>query len=349
MRHFAEKAQATLLSVPARPGTIARTRAAHDSLVGSIHHLQRTVGNQAVLRLLQAQRGEARRSASGRVPRDHGLSSAGLASLFGTDARGGGGAEFEDQRPAGDTLVERAPPGPGAPTPTPVAVRNGPAHAPIDEPARAGMSIAITVTSSSGVDADMARIQDSEQVAMSSNHTGCWAGVPPMASNNSGFMAGYPIPDDQHAWGKAQIIDRADNHGGNGSFEKQQLDIYTDAAAGVTAPTAIPASGYIIKRITTVNGTGITLRTEKRPAAVTVKGFSTTAGPSPTQAEDVVVRAPSAGAGGSGLSTGAKAGIGIGGGALVGAGIGALVGGPVGAGVGAVAGGIIGGLGSLLF
>jgi hypothetical protein len=204
------------------------------------------------------------------------------------------------------------------------------------------MSIAITISSSSGVDADMAGIQDSEVVGLSSNHTGCWVGVPPMRSRNSGFMAGYPIPDDQHQWAKAQIIDRADNHGGNGSFEKTQLDIYTDAAAGVTVPQAIPASGYIIKRTTTVNGTGISLRTEKRPAAVTVNGHTTTAGPSRTQAADVVVRSPS-------LSRGAKTAIGIGGGALAGAGIGALIGGPVGAGIGAIAGGIIGGIGSLFF
>ena len=181
------------------------------------------------------------------------------------------------------------PPGPTA-RPTPVNVRNGPRHAPIDTPSAAGMSIAITISSSSGVDADMAGIQDSEVVGLSSNHTGSWAGVPPMPSNNSGFMPGYPIPDDHHSWGKAQIIDRADNHGGNGSFEKTQLDIYTDAAAGVTAPQAIPASGYIIKRTTTVNGTGISFRTEKRAAAVTVNGYTTTAGPSSAQAEDVVVR-----------------------------------------------------------
>jgi hypothetical protein len=261
----------------------------------------------------------------------------------GIDARGGGQGEYQDQRPGptpSGSGVFRAN---GAPArPTPVNVRNGPRHAPIDTPAGAGMSIAITISSSSGVDSDMAGIQDSEQVGLSSNHTGCWAGVPPMPSSNSGFMPGYPIPDDQHSWGKAQIIDRADNHGGNGSFEKTQLDIYTDAAAGVTVPQAIPASGYIIKRTTTVNGTEISFRTEKRPAAVTVNGYSTAAGPSPTQGEDVVVRPAS-------LSTGAKAAIGIGGGAIVGAGIGALVGGPVGAGIGAVAGGIIGGLGSLLF
>lgn len=204
------------------------------------------------------------------------------------------------------------------------------------------MSIAITITSSSGRDADMAAIQDSEQVRLSYNHTGSMAGVARLPSNQSGFMAGHPIPDDEHTWSKAAIIDRADNHGGNGSFEKQQLDVYTDAAGGVTTATAIPASGYIIKRDIVTNGTSITLRTAKRPASVTVNGHTTSAGPSPLQAEDAVVRSPT-------LSRAAKTAIGIGGGAAVGAGIGALVGGPIGAGVGAVAGGIVGGVGSLFF
>ena len=263
---------------------------------------------------------------------------------YGMDARGGrsdGG--LEDQRPGPTPPATGGGPSPAPPArPTPINVRNGPVHAPIDSGDRVGMSIAITISSSSGVDADMAAIQDSEQVGLSYNHTGCMSGVPPLPSSQSGFMPGHPIPDDQHAWSKAAIINLADNHGGNGSFEKKQLDIYKDPAGGVTTATAIPASGYIIKRIITKTGTSISFRTEKRAAAATVNGYTTSAGPSPTQAEDVVVRAPT-------LSRGAKTAIGIGAGAAVGAGIGAMFGGLVGAGVGAVAGGIVGGIGSLFF
>jgi len=267
---------------------------------------------------------------------------AGYFRHYGVDARGGGdgNGEVEDQH-AGPAAPAPAP-APAPTRPTPINVRNGPAHAPIDSGDRVGMSIAITISSSSGRDADMAAIQDSEQVGLSYNHTGSMVGVAPLPSSQSGFMAGHPIPDDQHAWSKAAITDRADNHGGNGSFEKKQLDVYTDAASGVNSPTAIPASGYIIKRDITTTGTSITFRTEKRAAPVAVNGHATSAGPSPTQAEDVVVRSPT-------LSRGAKAAIGIGAGAAVGAGIGALVGGPIGAGIGAVAGGIVGGIGSLFF
>ena len=175
---------------------------------------------------------------------------------------------------------------------TPVAVRNGPSHAPIDTAASVGMEIAITLTSSTGVDADMASVQDSEQVGLSFNHTGSFTGLTPLPSNQSGFMPGHPIPNDRHAAPRSLIVDRSDNHGGSGSFEKQQLDIFKAPACGVTTPQAIPKSGYIIKRIiTTGPGTKITFRTEKRAAACTVNGFSTSAGPSATQGDDVVVRA----------------------------------------------------------
>jgi hypothetical protein len=171
----------------------------------------------------------------------------------------------------------------------PVAVRNGPFHAPIDTATTAGMEIAITLTSSSGVDADMAAVQDSEQVGLSYNHTGSFSGMTPLPSNQSGFMAGFPIPNDQHGTPKSLIIDRADNHGGGGQFDKDQLDIFT--ASGVPTATAIPASGYRIRRIIkTGPGTKIVLRTEKSAHACTVNGFNTTAGPSPTQADEVVVR-----------------------------------------------------------
>jgi phage-related protein len=187
--------------------------------------------------------------------------------------------------------VKPPPPPPPPPCPLPVNVRNGPFHAPIDEPARVGMEIAITISSSTGVDADMAKILDSEQVSVSFNHTGSCATLPPFPSNNSGFMPGFPIPNDRHASSRSMIIDRADNHGGNGGYDRHQLDIFMAPACGITAPQAIPDSGYQVKRIITVGpGTRITFRVEKSPAACSVNGFSTTAGPSPTQGDDVVVR-----------------------------------------------------------
>ncbi len=163
---------------------------------------------------------------------------------------------------------------------------------PIDTAAAAGMAIDITLTSSTGVDADMAAILDSEQVSSSVNHTGSYSKVPSRRSNNSGYMPGHPIPADRHSESKADIIDTADNHGGNGSFERLQLDTWKPNAAGAEA--AIPNSGYFIKRSIITNGTGIRYRTEKGPRAVSANGFSSTAGPSPVQAEEVEVRPPAA-------------------------------------------------------
>ncbi len=73
-------------------------------------------------------------------------------------------------------------------------------------------------------------------------------------------------------------------------WKREQLDTFTAAACGVTAPTAIPNSGYLIKRSIKVTGTQVKFRLEKSPKRVTVKGFTSDAGPSPTQFEDVIVR-----------------------------------------------------------
>lgn len=228
------------------------------------------------------------------------------AALLGTDGRGVEDDPSADGR-AGEADVQRDPTtttggstgtgtgsgsgsGSGTPAPaTPVAVRNGPRHSAIDTSDAAGMRIAITLTSSTGTDADMASVQDSEQVSSSLNHTGSYATVPSRRSNNSGYMAGYPVPDDRHSEAKADIIDVADNKGGDGSFEREQCDTWKPNATGTEA--AIPASGYVIKRTLKKTGTQIKFTTEKSPRAVTVNGFTTTAGPSPTQSEEVTVRA----------------------------------------------------------
>jgi hypothetical protein len=171
----------------------------------------------------------------------------------------------------------------------PIAVRNGPGHTPIDEDDVAGMSIDITLTSSSGNDNDMANVQDSEQVSKSLNHTGSYKSIPEANSNNSGYMPGYPIPADQHTEPKDRIIDLADNHDGNGSMERQQLDSFKAEAAGI-GERVIPHSGYVIRRSIAKTGNQIKFTLEKCPQACSVNGFSTEAGPSPRQSEEVVVR-----------------------------------------------------------
>jgi hypothetical protein len=176
--------------------------------------------------------------------------------------------------------------------PQPIAVLNGPFHAPIDTPAVIGMEIQITVQSSSGNNAAMAQVQDSEQVSPSLDHTGSFAALAPIVGGTSGFMPAVNIPNDRHGVGRAFFTNRADNFGGSGSISFQQLDIYTHPRYAIFNPIAIPNSGYrITQRITAGPGTQLRLRTDKAPEACTVNGFSSTAGPSPAQHDEVLVRA----------------------------------------------------------
>jgi hypothetical protein len=172
--------------------------------------------------------------------------------------------------------------------PRPIAIENGPFHAPIDTAGLVGMAIAITMRYS-GNRADLSHVQDSEQVGLSFNHTGSFVGVAPIASSQSGFMSALAIPNDRHGADRATILAIAAR--GPGSFSKHQLDIYTHAREGVVTPIVVMNSGYQIDRtISTGPGTQVALTTAKRPVACTVNGFSTAPGPSPAQSERVIVR-----------------------------------------------------------
>ncbi len=174
--------------------------------------------------------------------------------------------------------------------PRPIGVLNGPFHAPVATPTHVGMQIAIAVNYT-GRNADLAQVQDSEQVSLSFAHTGSFAGMPPIPSSQTGFMPAANIPNDRHLALRNLLTDRADNHGGAGSVSKHQLDIYAHAQQGVLNPVAIPNSGYLVRRSIRVGpGTRVSLLTEKEPAACTVNGFTTAAGPSPAQSDDVEVR-----------------------------------------------------------
>jgi hypothetical protein len=173
--------------------------------------------------------------------------------------------------------------------PQPIAVLNGPFHAPINTATAAGMEIQITVGMSNSD--ELRFVQDSEVVGTSFNHSGSYATLPPFNSDNSTFMSAANIPNDRHQSSRAMIVDRADNHGGSGSYVRHQLDIYNHARYAIFNPIAIPNSGYRITRsIIAGPGTRLVFRVDKTPEACTVRGFSTTAGPSPAQHDEVVIR-----------------------------------------------------------
>ena len=175
--------------------------------------------------------------------------------------------------------------------PQPIAVLNGPRHLPINTATHAGMQIQITVRMSSNP-AELPFVGDLERVSTSFDHTGSYTSMAPFNSlNNTDFIPASPIPDDLHRTPRTEILTLADNHGGDGSYARHQLDIYNHARYGVFNPLAIPNSGYKIRRSIITDGRGgIRFRLEKRPEACTVGNFSTEAGPSPTQSDEVVVR-----------------------------------------------------------
>jgi hypothetical protein len=175
--------------------------------------------------------------------------------------------------------------------PQPIAVLNGPFHAPIAEPDTVGMEIAITVRMSGGDAGDLASAQDSEQVSLSFDHTGSFAGTPARPTSQSGFMSAANIPNDRHGSSRAEMIGIADAGGGAGSYAKHQLDIYTHARYGIINPIVIPNSGYRLTRsIVAGAGTELRFRVDKQPEACTVNGFTTDAGSSPAQSDEVQLR-----------------------------------------------------------
>ena len=173
----------------------------------------------------------------------------------------------------------------------PVGVLNGPHHEPLVTDTHAGMLIDITVLPSTGRPADLQGGLVSEQVSQSFDHTGSLAEVPAIASQTSGFQPAASVPPDQHVLLKEFIIDRALNHGGNGSLSVHQLDVFTHPACGVTAPTVIPESGHRIDMIITSGDDGsIELTARKSAENCTYNSYTTQAGPSFTHFDTVLVQ-----------------------------------------------------------
>lgn len=137
---------------------------------------------------------------------------------------------------------------------------------------------------------DLANVQDSEQVSPSVDHTGSFAGMPSVVSNTSGFMAADNIPPDRHLGGNAHALDRFDNHGGDGTWSFLQLDIFKIPSCGITTATAMPNSGYRIKREVKRDGASVKGIVTKSAEAVTVNGFTSTAGLTAEKKAEVTLR-----------------------------------------------------------
>jgi hypothetical protein len=173
----------------------------------------------------------------------------------------------------------------------PVGVLNGPRHEALNTDTHAGMVIAITVLPSTGRPSDIQAVLASEQVSQSFDHTGSLADVGPISPTTSGLAPVHSFDADTHALQKEFVLDRAVNHGGNGSLSLHQLDVFVHPFCGVTAPSVIPESGHRIDMIITRGAGGsVSLTVRKSAEACTVNGFTSQAGPSLTHSETVLVQ-----------------------------------------------------------
>jgi hypothetical protein len=125
---------------------------------------------------------------------------------------------------------------------------------------------------------ELADVLDSELVGASIDHTGSMTKRPSAKSNNSGFMKADKIPDDRHTSSIANHLSYYDNHGGDGSYARLQMDLYKIPGCGINDPKPIPNSGYRIKREVKAEGTKVVGIVTKTAEAVTIGTHTSTAG-----------------------------------------------------------------------
>jgi hypothetical protein len=132
-------------------------------------------------------------------------------------------------------------------------------------------------------------VQDSELVGTSIDHTGSMISRPSAKSSNSGFMAADKIPDDQHTSGIADHLSYYDA-GGEGSYSRLQMDLYTIPNCNITTPWPIDNSGYRVNRTVKAEGSKVVGIVTKTAEDVTIGSFSTTAGLTPKKEAKVTLR-----------------------------------------------------------
>jgi len=137
---------------------------------------------------------------------------------------------------------------------------------------------------------ELADVLDSESVGASIDHTGSMVARPSATSNNSGFMAADSIPDDRHTSGIADHLSFFDQHGGDGSYSRLQMDLFKIPKCGINTPQPMPNSGYRVKRHVKAEGTSVVGIITKTAEAVTVGSNSSTPGITPKKEAKVTLR-----------------------------------------------------------
>ena len=225
------------------PSTGSRSRTAARTAQRSPHAvlaLQQVVGNQAVQRLLAGRERDLR----------------GDAQEEETDVRGQTAAVQRDGECAASAT----------------GVSLG-ASASIKTATKYGLRTPIIVRGT-----NLADVLDSELVGTSIDHTGSMTSRPSANSNNSGFMAADNIPDDRHTSGIADHLSYFDDHGGDGSYARLQMDLYKIPSCDINDARPIPNSGYRIKREVKAEGSKVVGIVTKTAEAVTIGAHTSTAG-----------------------------------------------------------------------
>jgi len=169
----------------------------------------------------------------------------------------------------------------------PISVQSN-AHRPINNPSKAGMQTDILVKSDSGTDGDLDKVLESENVSLSYGAFG--SAEDGMLVGTSGYQDATAIPPDNYDILKNYVIDRYDNHGGDGRFYLDQLDSFIDLRSNDPA-VATPNSGYKITFYWYHTDSGhINLTVTKAKNACSVGGFSSAAGPSNSAQDTVQIR-----------------------------------------------------------
>ncbi len=243
-----------------------RSALAGKSRIDSILDLQRTIGNQAVQRLIKSNMGS--------LPAGLGDTRINANPLnkhnSDRDMRGEEGVEEADARARND-IVQRDPDPPECAS-SATGVSLG-ASGPIDEARKYGLRTPIIVRGTG-----LADVLDSELVGASIDHTGSMEAKPSANSNNSGFMAADNIPDDRHTSSKRDHLSYFDDHGGDGSYARLQMDLYKIPSCNINDPTPIPNSGYRIKREVKAEGDKVVGIVTKTAEEVTIGSHTSTAG-----------------------------------------------------------------------
>ncbi len=290
MHTFAQKPTTTQQIAPAKAKVPSRAHFGQSPEVSSILHLQRTIGNQAVQRILhpnaeELEGGLASTNSSrfghdfSRIP-VHASSSVQWEPL-GTltskplqmtrsdrDMRGEGEGYELDQR-----VSAEAPPDHRILCSASATGVSLGASGPINDGTVYGLRTPIIVRGT-----ELGNVLDSELVGASIDHTGSMAARPSARSSNSGFMAADSIPDDRHTSGISDHLSYFDNHGGDGSYSRLQMDLYKIPSCNIDTPWPIPNSGYRIKREVKAEGSKVVGIVTKTAEDVTIDAHATTAG-----------------------------------------------------------------------